>query len=194
MTSRRECIDFLAQCLHETLALRFMEEIASGQAYDITVNPSLARQLGNVHPGDGPRYKGRGIIMLTGRANYRSYGQALGLPLEAKPWLASNPAVGWKIAALYWRRRVHAKGTAYPDFVTITRRINGGTNGLDDRLRYRRLLAGQSVRPRASQKSCRFYRRSLEHWSAVARTADRQHPRKRARAMVRRRREQLKLC
>jgi predicted chitinase len=186
----RECVDFLAQCFHECGALRFMEEIASGAAYE-----GRCSDLGNCHPGDGVRYKGRGVMQLTGRANYRSAGAALNLPLEEQPWLAAKPVNAWRIAALYWRRRVHPKGTPYPDFETITRRINGGTNGWADRLEWRRRFSrrGVGVIPRAEAKDCRFYRRSLKHWQGVANKPPR-HTRKRARAMVKRRRQQLKRC
>src|SRR5688500_1239834 len=88
---------FLAQLAHESGEFRWMEEIASGAAYE------GRRDLGNTQPGDGKRYKGRGPIQLTGRANYRRYGQLLGLDLEGNPQQASTPQVGFRIAALYWK-------------------------------------------------------------------------------------------
>jgi putative chitinase len=68
---------FLAQIAHESAQLRYFEEIASGAAYE------GRRDLGNTQPGDGRRFKGRGPIQLTGRANYQRAGQALGLNLVA---------------------------------------------------------------------------------------------------------------
>jgi len=75
---------FLAQLAHESGELRYMEEIASGAAYE------GRRDLGNTQPGDGKRYKGRGPIQLTGRANYAKVGAALSLPLLEHPELAES--------------------------------------------------------------------------------------------------------
>lgn len=120
---------FLAQILHETGGFQFMRELASGEAYE------GRKDLGNTQPGDGPRYKGRGFIQLTGRANYRAAGAALGLPLEAQPELAERADVAARTAVWFWtNKRLNAKADA-GDFVGITRAINGGTNGLADRTR-----------------------------------------------------------
>lgn len=118
---------FLAQLAHESMGFVHMEEIASGAAYE------GRRDLGNVHPGDGKRYKGRGPIQLTGRANYRRYGQRVGIDLEAHPEVAALPSVGMLTACLYWSDRgLNALADA-DDVLSITRKINGGTNGLPDR-------------------------------------------------------------
>jgi predicted chitinase len=106
-----------------------MQELASGQAYE------GRRDLGNTQPGDGRRYKGRGPIQITGRANYRAAGKALGLPLEQNPKLAENPEVGFRLAAWYWKSRglnKYADGSQ-SGFDKITKRINGGYNGKADR-------------------------------------------------------------
>ena len=63
----------------------------------------LAAGLGNTEPGDGKRFKGRGPIQLTGRANYRVFGNALGLDLVGNPALAATKEVAFRIAGLYWR-------------------------------------------------------------------------------------------
>jgi len=121
---------FLAQLAHESGQLRYMEEIASGAAYE------GRRDLGNIYPGDGKRYKGRGPIQLTGRANYRAAGKALGVDLEGNPTLAATPKWGFKIAAYYWKSRSlnqYADQNSQAGFDQITRRINGGYNGKADR-------------------------------------------------------------
>ena len=127
---------FLAQLAHESGQLRYWEEIASGQAYEGRVD------LGNTQPGDGRRFKGRGPIQITGRANYRAAGAALGIDLEGNPKLAAATEVGFKVAGWYWKKRglnqLADEGTL-ESFRKITRRINGGYNGHEDRLRYWRL-------------------------------------------------------
>jgi putative chitinase len=104
-----------------------MEEYASGAAYEGRA------ALGNTQPGDGPRYKGRGIIQLTGRLNYRVYGAALGLDLENNPQLAAVPENAVRIACEYWRRNNLNQLADADNLEAITRRINGGVNGLADR-------------------------------------------------------------
>lgn len=127
---------FLAQLAHESAQLRYLEEIASGAAYE------GRRDLGNVQRGDGRRYKGRGPIQLTGRANYRKYGQLLGIDLEDDPERAAAPEVGFRTAGLYWQSHGLNELADERRFQLITRRINGGLNGLDDReAHYHRALA-----------------------------------------------------
>lgn len=89
--------------------------------------------LGNTQAGDGRRYKGRGPIQLTGRSNYRTYGKLLGLPLESKPAMAAEPKVGFRLAALFWQRIDGNRLADQGNFREITRRINGGFNGMEDR-------------------------------------------------------------
>jgi len=125
---------FLAQIGHESGELRFRAEIASGAAYEGRLD------LGNTQRGDGPRFKGRGLIQLTGRANYSAYGRALGREAEllAMPQLLeTDVGLCVDVAAWFWTRRgLNALADA-DDLRAITRRINGGFNGLEDR---RRLL------------------------------------------------------
>jgi predicted chitinase len=123
---------FLAQLGHESGGLRYMEEIASGAAYE------GRRDLGNTQPGDGTRYKGRGPIQLTGRANYRAAGKALGLDLEGNPRQAASPEVGFRTAAWFWNSRNLNSLADKGDFRGITKRVNGGYNGLADREAYYR--------------------------------------------------------
>jgi putative chitinase len=121
---------FLAQICHESAGFRATEEFASGSAYE------GRKDLGNTQPGDGRRYKGRGLIQLTGRANYAEYGEALGLDLLNNPEIACEPITSLRIACEYWKRRGLNKFADQDDIETITRRINGGLNGLHDRRAY----------------------------------------------------------
>ena len=84
------------------------------------------------------RYKGRGPIQLTGRANYRAAGKALGLNLEGNPELAARPDIGFRVSAWYWNSRRIGPAARRGDFKTATRRINGALNGYADRQRYYR--------------------------------------------------------
>lgn len=131
IASLRGVAALLAQLGHESGSFRYVVEQASGLAYE--PHTRVGRRLGNVEEGDGPRYKGRGWIQLTGRANYRAAGEALGLPLEAQPELAAEVPTAARVAAWYWRTRGCAALADAGDFVALTRRINGGTNGLADR-------------------------------------------------------------
>lgn len=120
---------FLGQIMHETAGFQFLTELASGQAYEGRLD------LGNNQPGDGRRFKGRGFIQLTGRANYRAAGADLDLPLETQPELAARPDIAALTAVWFWsKKRLNAKADA-GDIVGVTKAINGGTNGLDERVR-----------------------------------------------------------
>jgi len=130
-TKQRKAM-FLAQLAHESVELRYFEEIASGAEYEGRAD------LGNTHPGDGVRYKGRGPIQLTGRSNYRAAGRALHLPLEAHPKLAARPSVGFRTAGWFWTSRGLNSYADRGDFRGVTLRINGGYNGYDSRVRYYR--------------------------------------------------------
>lgn len=95
----------MGQVTHECAGFRTTEEFASGTAYE-------GRQdLGNTQAGDGKRYKGRGLIQLTGRANYRDIGQIFGLPLEDNPAMAAEPVTALKIACEYWKKRNNQFGS-----------------------------------------------------------------------------------
>ncbi|MBV8739586.1 MAG: peptidoglycan-binding protein [Alphaproteobacteria bacterium] len=121
---------FLAQVCHESDGFCTTIEYASGNEYDDR------RDLGNTQPGDGRRYKGRGLIQLTGRDNYQHYGNLLQLNLIGDPDLASEPATSLKIACEFWRQHNLNNFADQNDIERITRRINGGLNGLDSRRTY----------------------------------------------------------
>lgn len=121
---------FLAQLAHESGGLQYMEEIASGAAYE------GRRDLGNTQPGDGKRFKGHGPIQITGRANHKTYGDKLGVDLIADPKLAATKEVGFRVAGCFWKDHGLNELADQQKFETITRRINGGLNGLADREHY----------------------------------------------------------
>jgi len=121
-------IHFVTQVGHESGSFKYMQEIASGAAYE-------GRQdLGNTQRGDGVRYKGRGVIQLTGRANYRNYGRALGMDFERHPDIVATPSIGMLVACKYWSDKGLNALADIGDIQAITRRINGGLNGYNDRL------------------------------------------------------------
>jgi putative chitinase len=123
---------FLAQTCEESYGFSTIEEEDGGAKYE------GRRDLGNVDPGDGPRFKGRGLIQLTGRANYARYSKPPELDLIADPEQAAEPATSLRLACEYWTDRGLNALADWDDALTITYRINGGFNGLDAR---RRLLA-----------------------------------------------------
>lgn len=143
-----ELAQFLAQTRHESADFARMKEIGGSkyfaQRYDPKYNPEKAKILGNTQPGDGIRYHGRGYIQITGRANYRMAGQALGLPLEQHPELAAKPDVAAKIAVWYWKTRVKPHVNNFADTASVTKYINPAMRGLKDRhenfLDYQRIL------------------------------------------------------
>ena len=142
---------FLAQAGHESGSLYFTEELASGEAYE------GRKSLGNIQPGDGARFKGRGLIQITGRLNYTAAGNALGVDLIRNPGLLGGKNitvcsdVQLRNAALsagwFWSsRNLNAiadniniavsieTGSNLASFILITKKINGGINGLSDRI------------------------------------------------------------
>ena len=128
--NKNERAMFLAQMAHESGNFRYDEEIHDGSNYE------GRRDLGNTQPGDGRRYKGRGYIQLTGRANYKTYGDKLGIDLVNNPELAKDPNTAAAIAFEYWNSRVNREAARKGDVTTVTRNINGGLNGLEDRQNY----------------------------------------------------------
>ncbi len=120
---------FLAQVAHESDRFNALEEYASGEEYE------WDRNLGNVQEGDGMRFKGRGLIQVTGRANYGECGRALGVDLINNPTKLVNPDLASRSAGWFWTIKAQLNGNADNDDVrTVTRVINGGYNGLDDRI------------------------------------------------------------
>jgi len=129
---------FLAQLAHESSEFRWMEEIWGPTPAQKRYEPpgDLAARLGNTQAGDGQRYKGRGPIQITGRFNYAKFGERLGHDLVGQPALAAAPEVAFATAGLFWQSNGLNELADGRQFVAITRRINGGTNGLADRQLY----------------------------------------------------------
>ena len=125
-TPRRQAA-FLAQVAHESGSLRYTLELATGDAYE------GRGDLGNTSPGDGRRFKGRGLLQITGRANYRACGTALGLDLIGSPQLLETPSGACRSAGWYWKVRNLNQHADRDAFGSLTRAINGGYNGLDER-------------------------------------------------------------
>jgi putative chitinase len=124
---------FIAQIGHESGQLRYVREIWGP-------TPAQAKyegrkDLGNTVSGDGFKYRGRGLIQITGRANYAACGEALGLDLITQPELLEQPKNACMSAAWFWATKGLNTLADTDKFQTITRRINGGLNGQADRLK-----------------------------------------------------------
>jgi len=157
INSNKRLRHFLAQCAHESAGFtRFQENLnyseqglrkifakyfdaATARDYarkkEKIANRVYASRLGNgpEDSGDGWRYRGRGVIQLTGRANYKTFGEKVGADLEADPDQAEKPDIAVKVALAYWNDRHLSEKADADDVVGITKGINGGTIGLDDR-------------------------------------------------------------
>lgn len=96
-------------------------------------NPAKAKELGNAYPGDGYRYRGGGILQTTGRGNYRRMGQKCGVDFEARPELVVSADHALKPALAEWTDGNLNAAADRDDILTITKKINGGTNGLASR-------------------------------------------------------------
>jgi putative chitinase len=129
---------FLAQIAHESGELRYLEEIWGPTEAQLLYEPEseLARLLGNTDPGDGERFKGRGAIQITGRRNYAKYGEMLGVDLIANPAIAMTPQIAISTAAAFWQTNGLNELADIEDFGEITRIVNGGLNGYEERCKY----------------------------------------------------------
>ena len=126
---------FIAQIGHESGQFRYVRELGSDQYLSKYDTGSLAKRLGNTPEadGDGQKYRGRGLIQITGRANYITCGEALALDLINQPELLEKPQHACMSAAWFWASRGLNTLADAGQFDTITRRINGGQNGAADR-------------------------------------------------------------
>lgn len=125
---------FLAQIGHESGQLHYTREIWNPVQCPWQAKYEGRADLGNTEPGDGERFMGRGLIQITGRANYRECGEALGLDLVSNPELLEEPVNACRSAGWFWKTHGLNELADKGNFLLITKRINGGTNGWSDRL------------------------------------------------------------
>ena len=128
-TPRRQA-SFLAQLAHESGQLLYVREIATGTAYE------NRKDLGNTQPGDGVRYRGRGLIQLTGRLNYTKCMMALNIDCVEHPELLEQPINACRSAGWFWKSHGLNELADAGDQIKVTKRVNGGVNGLADRLEF----------------------------------------------------------
>ena len=122
---------FIAQIGHESGQLKYVKEIWGPTAAQARYEGRA--DLGNTQPGDGSKFRGRGLIQITGRANYKACGEALGLDLIRQPELLEKPQYACMSAAWFWASRGLNTLADAGQFDKITQRINGGQNGAADR-------------------------------------------------------------
>ena len=122
---------FLSQTAHESGGLKWLKELANGKAYE------GRKDLGNTVPGDGPRYKGAGVIQLTGRANYQAFANFINDPKVMDGVDYVSKKYPFSSAGFWWHRnKMNEKCNSGATVEQVTRRVNGGNNGLDDRKKY----------------------------------------------------------
>ena len=142
-----ESLDYKPDALKRTWPSRYTDRLAAQHGRSLAkpadqraiANHVYGGRFGNTGPDDGWHYRGRGLIQVTGKDNYRKCGEALNLDLVRRPELLELRDVAASSAAWYWRSRGLAALGA--DVEAVTRAINGGTNGLADRIaRYQRAI------------------------------------------------------
>lgn len=122
---------FLSQTAHESGGLKWLKELASGQQYEGRKN------LGNIHPGDGSKYKGAGVIQLTGRSNYQAFSTFINDPKVMDGVDYVSTTYPFSSAGFWWQNNnMNALCDRAPSVEQVTRRVNGGINGLADRIAY----------------------------------------------------------
>lgn len=126
---------YLAQIAHESMEFRYTEEIASGARYD---TGALAVKLGNTpeRDGDGQKYKGRGLIQLTGKYNYTEYKKYCGFDVVEQPELLAKPIGAIRSSMWFWRKKNLNYYADIDALLLISKYVNGGTNGYQERKKY----------------------------------------------------------
>lgn len=135
LTRLVENLNYKADALRKTWPSRFDAVLASAAARkpEQIANIAYGNRMGNTAPGDGWMYRGRGLIQITGKNNYRAYGEALGMDLVAQPELLEKPQHACMSAACYWATNGLNTLADAGKFDAITQRINGGQHGAADR-------------------------------------------------------------
>ena len=135
LTHLVENLNYSADALRKTWPSRFNAELATTVARkpEQIANIAYGNRMGNTAPGDGWKYRGRGLIQITGKNNYRACGEALGLDLIAQPEMLEKPQYGCMSAAWFWATNGLNTLADAGKFDAITQRINGGQTGAADR-------------------------------------------------------------
>jgi len=129
----KRIVAFLAQITHESGMFRYSREIWGPTPTQRRYEGRL--DLGNTQPGDGERFKGRGFIQITGRANYQLLSDALNVDFVSDPLKLEQSQYVALSAAWFWKSHGLNELADNDQFKTITRRINGGLNGYDERVK-----------------------------------------------------------
>lgn len=141
ITTKLRACAFLSQCAYETGGFIFFKELGD-EKYFSKYEPetSLGKKLGNTEPGDGYKYRGRGLIQLTGRYNYKKYGDLIHTDLISDPDSLLDPNIGTHVSCEFWNQHNLNDLSDKCDIIGITKAINGGTNGLEKRQKYYQIL------------------------------------------------------
>jgi putative chitinase len=152
---RQAC--FIGQCMHESGGFKFLKENLNYSAKalmntwpsrfpdadtaekyarqpEMIANKVYSGRMGNTEDGDGAKFIGRGLIQLTGKDNYKAFGEAIGEDLVANPQLVEEPRYAALSAGWFWNKRGLNTLADAMDVTTLTVRINGGKIGIDDRI------------------------------------------------------------
>jgi putative chitinase len=130
ISSRLRICHFLAQVIHESSCFYYTTEIASGKDYEGRID------LGNTEPGDGVKFKGRGILQITGRTNYTAISNDFNVPFVDDPELLAQYPYCVLSAGWFWDKHNLNRYADQDNITLITRKINGGLNGIMDRERW----------------------------------------------------------
>lgn len=131
-----ENLNYSAQALMRTWGSRF-PDLDTAEKYEYKpekiANKVYAGRMGNIEEGDGWKYRGRGLIQLTGRENYANFGLNAGVDVLSNPDLLASPEYATLSAGWYWNKRNLNDLADKMDIEGITKKINGGLNGIEDR-------------------------------------------------------------